>query len=574
MKQFHYSGPKYITFIVTLFCLLNYKVHAQIITTIAGNGSGVYNGDNIPATQAQFLPTAIATDRIGNLFISDLDNSIVRKIDRNGIITTVAGNGVRDFSGDGGLAINATLNYNWGIALDNALNLYIVDDGESRVRKVTINGIINTIAGIDTVNGGGYNGDSILAINAQFDHPSCIALDAVGNIYIADQSRRIRKININGFITTIAGTGVSGYSGDGGLAIIAEIGDPIGITADKTGNIYFTDIDNNIIRKVDKNGIITTVAGNGFAGYTGDGGLAKLATLNYPYGLAVANDGTLYIADTYNNVIRKVDATGIITTVIGDGTAGFSGDGGLATNAKLNLPVALVFDNDNNLMIADYGNARIRKVTSSEIQISIRDKSVIEGNRGRKFLAVPVILSEKPEKIIRVKYTTQKNTAIAGSDYVAQSGILVFPPGLKKIILPIQIKGDQIPEANETFSIVLSDPVNATIADSTAIITISDDDASALSAAQEADKTITAISLSPNPAQDKVKIILTGYSGNVILQLSSNDGRILQQQKLNVASAKLTQLQINVGSYANGTYLVTAIDEKGNRRTERLVVDK
>ena len=402
MKQFHSPGPKYIAFIVILFCLLDYKVDAQIITTIAGNGSGIYNGDTIPATQAQFFPQALATDRMGNLFISDLDNSRVRKIDVNGIITTIAGNGVRGFSGDGGLAINASLNYNWGIALDSSLNLYIVDDGESRIRKASTDGIINTIAGIDTVNDGGYNGDSILAINARLEHPSCIALDTIGNIYIADQNRRIRKINIDGIITTIAGTGVSGYSGDGGLAINAKIGDPIGIVADKRGNIYFTDIDNNVIRKVDKDGIITTVAGNGVAGYTGDSGLATLASLNFPFGLAVSNDGTLFIADTYNHAVRKLDTMNIITTITGDGFPGFSGDGELAKNAKLNLPVDLAFDG-NNLLIADYGNARIRKVTSSKMQISISDKSVIEGNRDRKFLAVPVILSEKPEKIIRVK---------------------------------------------------------------------------------------------------------------------------------------------------------------------------
>jgi sugar lactone lactonase YvrE len=366
MKQLPHPGPKYIAFIVTLFLLLNCKVHSQIISTIAGNGSGIYNGDSIPATQAQFLPQAIATDRMGNLFISDLDNSRVRRIDVNGIITTIAGNGARGFSGDGGLAINASLNYNWGIALDSSLNLYIVDDGESRIRKVTTDGIINTIAGIDTVNDGGYNGDSILAINARFEHPSCIALDTIGNIYIADQGRRIRKINIDGVITTIAGTGVSGYSGDGGLAINAKIGDPIGIVADKMGNIYFTDIENNVIRKVDKDDIITTVAGNGVAGYTGDSGLATLASLNSPFGLAVSNDGTLFIADTYNHAVRKVDTMNIITTIIGDGSPGFSGDGELAKNAKLNLPVGLAFDG-NNLLIADYGNARIRKVTSSVV---------------------------------------------------------------------------------------------------------------------------------------------------------------------------------------------------------------
>ncbi len=168
----------------------------------------------------------------------------------------------------------AELNYNWGIALDSALNLFIVDDGESRVRKVTNDGIINTIAGIDVVNGGGYNGDNILAINARFEHPSYVAVDDTGNVYVSDQGRRIRKIDTSGIITTIAGTGVNGYSGDGGLAVNAEIGLPEGIALDKKGNIYFIDTDTSVIRKIDKNGIISTFAGNATSGYSGDGGPA------------------------------------------------------------------------------------------------------------------------------------------------------------------------------------------------------------------------------------------------------------------------------------------------------------
>ncbi|MEP7111275.1 MAG: T9SS type A sorting domain-containing protein [Ferruginibacter sp.] len=371
MNFFSQRYPKYIAIIVVLFSLLNYNVHSQIIITIAGNGSGIYNGESIPSTQAQFLPTAIATDRTGNLYISDLDNSRIRKINLTDTISTVAGNGVSGFSGDSGLATAAKLSYPWGIVLDNLGNLFITDDGESRIRKVTNDGIINTIAGIDIVNGGGYNGDNILAIAARLHHPTCIALDTMGNLYISDQSMRIRKINTEGIINTIAGTGVSGYSGDGGLAVNASIGDPIGIIADKMGNIYFTDVDNNVIRKIDKNGIITTVAGNGLVGYTGDGGSAKRATLNFPAGLAIRNDGTLFIADTYNHAVRRIDTMGIITTIIGDGSPGFSGDDGPAKNAKLNLPAALAFDTMNDLLIADYGNARIRKMTSAPLAVAL-----------------------------------------------------------------------------------------------------------------------------------------------------------------------------------------------------------
>ncbi len=208
----------------------------------------------------------------------------------------------------------------------------------------------------------------------------------------------------------------------------------------------------------------------------------------------------------------------------------------------------------------------------TNIQISIADKSVIEGNLDRKFIAVPLMLDKRSEKIIRVHYTTQDNTAIAGSDYVSQSGTLAFPRGLKRIVLPLCIKGDETSEANETFTIVLSDPVNATIADSTGTITILDDDASVSNAEQKAISTIRSIGLSPNPAQDKVNVVLKGYSGNVVIQLSTAEGRILQQQKLQAVSAKYAPQQMNVSGYVNGPYLVTAIDEKGIRQTEKLVI--
>jgi len=212
--------------------------------------------------------------------------------------------------------------------------------------------------------------------------------------------------------------------------------------------------------------------------------------------------------------------------------------------------------------------------TAGEVQIAIADKSVIEGNEGREFIFVPVILSEKSEKIIRFNYTTHNNTAIAGNDYIAQSGTLVFPPSIKKIIVPIRIIGDETTEANETFNIILSDPVNATIADGTGIVTILNDDASTFNAAQGVVKTTPTISLSPNPSNDILKITLTGYSGNPVIQLCSIDGRILHQQKLHILSAKSVQQQMNVASYSNGTYLVTVVDEKGNRQTEKLVIDR
>ena len=535
MKQLLYSNPKYIAIIVIVLSLLNRGAYSQIITTIAGNGSGSYNGDNIPATQAQFLPETIATDRAGNLFISDLDDSRVRKIGPNGVITTVAGNGIRGFSGDSGLAINATLNFNWGIALDSALNLFIVDDGESRIRKVTTDGIINTIAGIDTVNGGGYNGDNIPAINARFDHPACIALDTIGNIYISDQSRRIRKISTNGIITTIAGTGISGYSGDGGLAVNAEIGDPFGIVADKNGNIYFTDYDNNIIRKVDKNGIISTVAGNGFVGYTGDGGAANIATLNNPTGLALANDGTLYIADSYNNAVRKVDTKGIITTVIGDGSPGFSGDGGLAKNAKLHFPAALAWDDQDNLLIADYGNARIRKVSLEVLSIRLTTFNAIYDN-----------------KIVKINWQTASEINAASFDVErSKDGIsfatigTVEAAGNNSIIDKYQFMDE---EAVNLWDDILYYRLQS----------VDKDGSSTYS------KTIpvsfnynSLITLYPNPVNNIVNVKANNdKSEAAIIQITDVQGRVVKKLNVQLYHGS-NSFNINVAALAKGNYVIT-----------------
>jgi sugar lactone lactonase YvrE len=293
-------------------------------------------------------------------------------------ITTFAGNGANGFFGDEGAATNAELNNPGSVICDASGNLLIADTGNNRVRKVDTNGIITTLAG------GGINfADNVAATNSSL-FPSGIALDASGNLFVADSgNNRIRKVDTNGIITTVAGNGTPGHSGDGGAATNASLS-PSGITVDTAGNLYFSEngseIPPSFIRKVDTNGIITTVAGNGTNNLNpfqvGDGGPATNAYLWQPRQIILDNFGNLLIADTRDERIRKVDTNGIITTIAGTGTNSFSGDGKAATNASLSSPAGIALDNAGNLFIADVGNNRIRKVSTNGII------STVAGNSG------------------------------------------------------------------------------------------------------------------------------------------------------------------------------------------------
>lgn len=340
----------------------------NIIVTVAGNGGTPFNGDGLVATNSGInQPYGIALDVAGNLYIADSHNRI-RKVDTNGIITTVAGNGGEDYSGDGVAATNTTLSSPKGVFVDSSGNLYIADAANERVRKVGTDGIIHTLVG-NTKNGqfGNYSGDGGPAVNATVSYPWGVTVDASGNIFIADEgNNRIRKIDTSGRINTVAGNGTNGLSGDGGLATNAALNYPFGMLADNSGNLYIADQGNNLVRKVDTNGIITTFAGGGSGG---DGGLATNAALNNPLAsvstpLGVAMDvfGNVYIADGNKCSVRRVNTNGIISTVAGNGSESFGGDGGAATNAALNIPYAVVWGPQGDLYIADWGNNRIRKV--------------------------------------------------------------------------------------------------------------------------------------------------------------------------------------------------------------------
>jgi sugar lactone lactonase YvrE len=293
------------------------------------------------------------------------------------------------YSGDGGPATNAGLNFPIGVTVDACGRLFIADWINSRIRKVETNGTITTVAGTNFAGypSAGYSGDSGAAVNAKLAYPEAVALDAVGNLYIADSgNNRIRKVDTNGIITTVAGTNTAGYSGDGIAAINASLGQPVGLALDAVGNLYIADCTNNRIRKVDTNGIITTMAGTGSAGYSGDGGPAANARLGGPVQVVLDALGALYITDA-NNRVRKVDINGFISTVAGNGPSypapgSYSGDGGAATNAGLFGPWGLAFDAVGNLYIGDGSNQRIRKVLLSAGYPTLTLSNVLAGSAG------------------------------------------------------------------------------------------------------------------------------------------------------------------------------------------------
>ncbi|WP_453072230.1 NHL domain-containing protein [Streptomyces omiyaensis] len=330
---------------------------------MAGTKDKGSEGDGGPAVSAQLNnPYGLVVDALGTVYFSDFAGHRIRKITTDGKISTVAGNGTPAYRGDNGPAVSAQLNSPRELAMDGAGALYVADSGNHRIRKITPDGKITTVAGM---NGNGFSGDGGPATAARLDLPTGVAVDSTGVLYIGDyRNHRIRKVSPDGKISTIAGNGKAAFTGDGGPAVAAQIWGPIGVTVDSTGTLYFADTSNHRIRKITPDGKITTIAGTKSKGSGGDGGPATAAQLNGPAAVALDSAGALYIVDQNNHRIRKVTPDGKITTVTGTNDKGFSGDGGPATAAQLNMPYGIAVDCVDALYIADFHNNRIRKVTS------------------------------------------------------------------------------------------------------------------------------------------------------------------------------------------------------------------
>lgn len=396
-----------------------WRLAKYTIRTVAGT---LDVAEGVPATDARlFNPHAVALDSAGNAYVTEASNNRVRKIDPSGIITTIAGTGEQGYAGDGGPATQAEFDSPRGIGVNWLGEIFVADFGNDVVRKIDVLGRISTIntsgplfnpdglaldlfgnivvaeshvrnhlvrridsrGNVTTIAGlsgqrGGFEGDG-WAAKARLYYPRAVAADAAGNVYVADSfNQRVRKIDPTGTIRTIAGTGERGYSGDGGPATDAQLAGPNGLLVDAAGNVYV--LDSNQVRRIDPNGMIAAIAGTGEYGHSGDGGPAIAAELRNPSELALDAAGNLYLAERFGYRVRKIDAAGTITTIAGTGERGFSGDGGAATEAQLGTLGSVAADSLGNLYIADSYNHRVRKIDTSGVITTyvgtgVRDRS-------------------------------------------------------------------------------------------------------------------------------------------------------------------------------------------------------
>lgn len=424
------KGKAGIALLLIVFVISIVNTNAQIISNFAGGGTTL--GDGWIATAAKVSsPYNGSFDAIGNYYFGQaLDNPRVRMVDTFGIIHTVAGNGTVGFSGDGGPATSAQFNQINGITVDSMGNIYISDLQNYRIRKVNaITHIIHTIAG-NGING--FTGDGGPADSAEIS-PSDLCVDNIGNLYFIDKSERVRKIDTFGIITTIAGNGVAGFTGDGGLAIAASLDINPAICIDIAGNLLVSCVGR--IRKIDLiSGIITTIAGTGNVYYNGDEILADSAHFNGAFGICIDAIGNLYIADYYNERIRMIDTAGIIHTVAGNGIAGYSGDGGLADSAEIHYPEGVAINKCGNLYIADEVNNRIRKVAFNpacwpeKVPEPINNKVVIYPNPAYDNINVDNVKTDEKWSLLNIRgIMLQTGTLKQDNNEIS---IQALPPGI------------------------------------------------------------------------------------------------------------------------------------------------
>jgi sugar lactone lactonase YvrE len=335
------------------------------LVTIAGTGEAGAGGEKVSATSSPiFSPQGLAFDTKGRLNLAETLNHRIRRVGPSGkIVTVIGGDGTSGasaagYAGDNDAAANVRFNLPRAITFDPDGNLFVLDSGNNRVRKVDSGGTVTTVVGNGPigVGQGTFTGEGLTPLEAALDDPAGLTLDAQNHLTIADTgSHRVRQVGADGRLTTIAGDSSPGRTGDGGPATRAQLTSPAGLLFDASGNLYIADVAEHVVRKVDRSGTITTVAGTGTAGFSGDGQLATQAQLNQPRGLAMDTAGNLFIADSANHRVRKVDAQGMISTVAGNGQTLFAGEGGPALQAGLRGPVALAVDTAGNLFIGDTG---------------------------------------------------------------------------------------------------------------------------------------------------------------------------------------------------------------------------
>jgi uncharacterized protein (TIGR03437 family) len=346
------------------------------ISTVVGTGTGGFAGDAAAANVAQVnFPMSIARSAAGTLYIADTFNVRVRTVQTDGIIRTVIGTGTRGFSGDGAAATSALISSPYGVAVDAAGNIYFSDSQNNMVRKVSTAGTITRIAGSGVQ---GFGGDGANAVDAWMSLPTGIAVDNAGNVFVADtQNHRVRRIGTDGKIATVLGTGQPNFNGDDGPGEQAAVFYPEGLSLDSAGNLYVADTFNHRIRRLSTSGIVTTVAGNGIAAFRGDGGQAATASLNYPRGVFFDASGNVLIADSINNRIRMVTENGVIRTIAGNGLFGDAGDDGPAAQALFRYPRAVISNGAGGYLVLDTDNHRIRQLTPVAQSPSINSEGVV-----------------------------------------------------------------------------------------------------------------------------------------------------------------------------------------------------
>jgi trimeric autotransporter adhesin len=439
-----------------------------VVTLFAGSGLSGFLGDNGPAVSARLnAPTGIRLDAQRNLVIADSGNHRLRRVATDGIITTIAGNGTPAFTGDGGAATSASLNNPTGIAINGANLIFVADTNNARLRAVTPDGGIGTVAGggnffvdaplaqaalpglssiafdasgalilavpisrqIRRANNNGVftvagtlppTGPNTILPNILFD-PAAVAVDSSNNLYIADRAdHRVRRINSAAVPTTYAGTGFPGNLGNNIAAAGAQLGLPQALSFDRLGNLYIASGSGSTLRGVAPNTAIVTIAG-GVEGFSGDGGPAGPSQFRQPAGLSTDQAGNLYIADTANHRVRRIDAaTQIVTTIAGTGTQGFTGDSGPALNAQLNAPRGLAFDRGGNLYIADSGNNRVRIVNPFGIISTLT--SEITAPQQLALDTTANLFVSSPHRIHRIDANTRAVLPIAGTGQPGFSG--------------------------------------------------------------------------------------------------------------------------------------------------------